>query len=67
MTTTETVLDRPADAVAVTPAGVAGPPAGAAGAGTRTTSLALGLWVVVGGMLAYGVFQTVLKASALFG
>lgn len=28
---------------------------------------AVTLWVVVGSLLAYGVLQTVLKASALFG
>ena len=33
----------------------------------RRSAFALGLWLVVGGLLAYGVMQTVLKASALFG
>lgn len=35
--------------------------------GGRAAVLAMGLWVVVGGLLAYGVAQTVLKASALLG
>ncbi len=29
--------------------------------------MALALWVVVGSFLVYGIAQTVLKASALFG
>lgn len=40
---------------------------GAAPRGASVRAMALGLWGVVGGMLAYGVFQTVLKAAALFG
>ena len=28
---------------------------------------AIGLWVVVGALLVYGVSQTVIKAAALFG
>lgn len=32
-----------------------------------TVPAATGLWVVVGGLLAYGILQTVIKASALFG
>ena len=31
-----------------------------------TRYAALGLWVAVCGLLAYGILQTVLKASALF-
>jgi hypothetical protein len=65
MTTTETVLDRE---VAEVPAAVAAAvPAVPAPGASRITSLAVGLWVVVGGLLAYGVLQTVIKASALFG
>ncbi|ADG75692.1 hypothetical protein Cfla_2807 [Cellulomonas flavigena DSM 20109] len=30
-------------------------------------TMALALWVVVGSLLAYGIAQTVIKASALFG
>ena len=30
-------------------------------------AMALALWVVVGSLLAYGIAQTVIKASALFG
>lgn len=30
-------------------------------------TMALALWVVVGSLLAYGIAQTVVKASALFG
>ena len=30
-------------------------------------TMALALWVVVGALLAYGIAQTVVKASALFG
>jgi hypothetical protein len=40
------------------------PPA-AAGAGLRVA--AISLWGVVGTLLGYGVLQTVIKASALFG
>lgn len=32
-----------------------------------TVPAAIGLWAVVGGLLGYGILQTVLKASALFG
>ncbi len=61
MTATDTVLDRPETA-----------PADAEGSATpvsrtRAASLAMGLWVVVAGLLAYGVVQTALKASALLG
>ena len=65
MTTTETVLEpaveiadaeiADAEAVAISPAP------------SRATTRALGLWAVVGSLLAYGVLQTALKASALFG
>ena len=34
--------------------------------GAVITSLATGLWVVVGSLLAYGITMTVIKASALF-
>jgi hypothetical protein len=57
MTTTETVLERPAEAVTEA----------AAPAKSRITSLAIGLWVVVGSLLGYGILQTAIKASALFG
>lgn len=30
-------------------------------------AMALGLWGVVGSLLAYGVLQTAIKAAALFG
>lgn len=63
MTATETVLDRPSGEAVADVAGTTPAQAG----GTRATSLALGLWVVVGSLLAYGVLQTALKASALFG
>lgn len=33
--------------------------------GIRT--LALGLWVLVGSLLVYGISQTAIKAAALFG
>lgn len=33
----------------------------------KITAFALGLWVVVGALLAYGVTQTAIKAAALFG
>lgn len=59
MTSTDTVLEP----VVVE----AGAPAELQAAGARATTLALGLWVVVGSLLAYGVLQTALKASALFG
>ena len=36
-------------------------------AASHRSAFALSLWLVVGGLLAYGVMQTVLKASALFG
>lgn len=39
-------------------------PAGGAYGPVRAMSLAL--WVVVGSLLAYGIAQTVIKASALF-
>ena len=39
----------------------------AAPRGVPVRAMALGLWGVVGGLLAYGVLQTVLKAAALFG
>lgn len=32
----------------------------------RTNPLAIGLWVVVGSGLVYGVTQTAIKAAALF-
>jgi|GEM_PF-1310530 len=34
--------------------------------GASVRLMAIGLWVVVGSLLAYGIFQTVVKASALF-
>jgi hypothetical protein len=38
-----------------------------AGAGASVRGMALGLWTVVGGLLAYGIVMTAIKASALFG
>ena len=35
--------------------------------GVSVRLMALGLWGVVGSLLAYGVVQTALKAAALFG
>ena len=66
----------PAPAVETVPESVlaaephaAAPVAVATKAGTAVSarSAALTLWVVVAGLLAYGVLQTVLKAAALFG
>lgn len=34
---------------------------------SRTRVMALALWAVVGSLLVYGVAETVVKASALFG
>lgn len=36
------------------------------GAGASITIMATVLWVIVGSLLAYGIVQTVIKASALF-
>lgn len=33
----------------------------------RVACMAMALWVAVGALLAYGISQTVIKASALFG
>lgn len=33
----------------------------------RVRGMALALWGVVGSLLGYGIFMTVLKAAALFG
>ncbi|GIG40473.1 MFS transporter small subunit [Cellulomonas phragmiteti] len=38
----------------------------AAGGSAPVRALAIALWVVVGSLLAYGIAQTVIKASALF-
>jgi hypothetical protein len=38
-----------------------------ASTGASVRAMALGLWVVVGSLLAYGVLQTAIKAAALFG
>lgn len=38
----------------------------AKGAGASITLMASALWVIVGVLLAYGIVQTVIKASALF-
>lgn len=35
-------------------------------AGASITTMATGLWVVVGSLLSYGIVMTVIKASALF-
>lgn len=35
--------------------------------GAPVRAMALGLWGVVGSLLAYGVLQTAIKAAALFG
>ncbi len=32
-----------------------------------TVPAAIGLWVLVGGLLGYGILQTIIKAAALFG
>lgn len=37
------------------------------GSGAPVRAMALALWVVVGALLAYGIAQTAIKASALFG
>lgn len=55
---------HPTDDVAAAPVEEAPHPAGS-GATTRVAAVAL--WGVVGSLLAYGVLQTALKASALFG
>jgi hypothetical protein len=39
----------------------------AAPRGVPVRAMAIGLWGVVGSLLAYGVLQTALKAAALFG
>lgn len=31
------------------------------------SAMAIGLWCVVGGLLTYGIIETVIKAAALFG
>ncbi len=49
------------------PAPVLAVPAPVAAGNAKVRVLALGLWGVVGGLLAYGVVQTVVKAGALFG
>ncbi len=41
--------------------------ADAAPRGVSVRAMAIGLWGVVGSLLAYGVLQTALKAAALFG
>lgn len=51
----ELELDLELDAVAAAPRGAS------------VRAMALGLWGVVGSLLAYGVLQTALKAAALFG
>ncbi|MCC2316747.1 hypothetical protein [Cellulomonas chengniuliangii] len=51
----------------VEPAPVMAVPAPAAAGNAKVRMLALGLWGVVGGLLVYGVVQTVMKAGALFG
>jgi len=38
-----------------------------AGSGAVIRTMAISLWVVVSCLLAYGIGQTVIKASALFG
>ena len=50
----------PPAAAPATPATVA--PAGAG----PITMMAIGLWVIVGSLLAYGVVMTAIKATALF-
>ncbi|GAA3598816.1 MULTISPECIES: hypothetical protein [Kineosporia] len=39
----------------------------AASAPASVQGAAIALWVVVGGLLAYGIWETVQKVSALFG
>lgn len=58
-----TTLDREAP----TPAAPAAPAAPAVGTPRTTRIVASGLWVFVGGLLAYGIVQTAIKAAALFG
>ena len=38
----------------------------AAGGSPRVRGMAVALWGVVGSLLGYGIFMTVLKAAALF-
>lgn len=57
-TDTTTAPERTVDALDL-------PTVAADGAPVRL--MALGLWGVVGSLLAYGVVQTALKAAALFG
>ena len=54
-TPTQPVAEQPVEAVAAAPVGA------------PVRAMALGLWVVVGSLLAYGVLQTAIKAAALFG
>lgn len=42
-------------------------PDAASGTPRSTRIVASGLWVFVGGLLAYGIVQTAIKAAALFG
>lgn len=59
------VLETPTDDVAAAPVDEAA--AHPAGSGATIRVAAVALWGVVGSLLAYGVLQTALKASALFG
>ena len=45
---------------------VASTPAPTGHGNPLTVPAAITLWVVVGGLLGYGILQTVIKASALF-
>jgi hypothetical protein len=64
------VLETTTDDVAAAPASQSDAhPEGShpTGSGTPIRVAAVALWGVVGSLLGYGVLQTVLKASALFG
>jgi len=58
---TATALDR------TPPADADRPDAAPSGTPRSTWVVASGLWVFVGGLLAYGIVQTAIKAAALFG
>lgn len=61
-TTTPTTPVATPDVTAATSATGAAPARGG-----QVHVLAMGLWAVVGSLLAYGVAQTVVKAASLFG
>lgn len=53
-------------ATSTQPVPTAAPEEPAVAAGGSVRAMAIGLWGVVGALLAYGVLQTAIKASALF-